>query len=196
MANKPGHRRFGNVRARASGRWQARYLGPDGRLRSAPMTFGSRKDAERWLTLVESQMIRGEWFDPQRAVIAFGVYAARWITERPSLRPRTVELYRWLLSKHIEPHLGGVSLGDISTALVREWRSNLLAAGVSQSMARRLTGCFGQCSTRPCRRTASSLATPAGFEVPTGRTRAKGRSSQSLRSLIWPTPCAIAGSAR
>jgi integrase len=28
MANKKGHRRFGNVRKLASGRFQARYLGP------------------------------------------------------------------------------------------------------------------------------------------------------------------------
>nr|WP_203723745.1 hypothetical protein [Actinoplanes teichomyceticus] len=29
MANKPGKRRFGNVRKLSSGRWQARYLGLD-----------------------------------------------------------------------------------------------------------------------------------------------------------------------
>lgn len=135
MANKPGHRRFGNVRRRDSGRWQARYPGPDGRMRSAPSTFATRSEAERWLTLVEAQMIRGEWIDPKQGAIPLGDYAQRWITERPSLRPRTVELYRWLLVRHIAPHLGTVKLGDLSTAVVREWRSNLLAAGVSQSIA-------------------------------------------------------------
>jgi hypothetical protein len=35
MANKKGHRRFGNVRKLASGRFQARYLGPDGLMRTA-----------------------------------------------------------------------------------------------------------------------------------------------------------------
>jgi integrase len=66
--------------------------------------------------------------------VPFGVYAEKWITERPSLRPRTVELYRWLLRKHLEPTFGGVKLGDITTAMIREWRASLLAAGVSQSM--------------------------------------------------------------
>ena len=33
-ANREGHRRFGNVRALPSGRFQIRYPGPDGRLRS------------------------------------------------------------------------------------------------------------------------------------------------------------------
>jgi integrase len=135
MANKHGHRRFGNVRRRDSGRWQARYPGPDGRMRSAPSTFATRAEAERWLTLAEAQMIRGEWIDPKQGAIPLGDYAERWITERPSLRPRTVELYRWLLGKHIAPHLGAVKLGDLSTAVVRQWRSDLLAAGVSQSIA-------------------------------------------------------------
>jgi hypothetical protein len=34
MSNKEGHRRFGNVRKLPSGRYQVRYPGPDGRLRS------------------------------------------------------------------------------------------------------------------------------------------------------------------
>jgi len=30
MANKSGHRRFGSIRKLPSGRYQVRYLGPDG----------------------------------------------------------------------------------------------------------------------------------------------------------------------
>jgi hypothetical protein len=55
------------------------------------------------------------------------------IRERPGLRPRTVELYRWLLAKHIAPHLGGVALGKLSTAIIRRWRAELLASGASTS---------------------------------------------------------------
>ncbi|MPY79186.1 MAG: tyrosine-type recombinase/integrase, partial [Actinophytocola sp.] len=52
----------------------------------------------------------------------------------PGLRPRTVELYRWLLRKHIAPGLGGVAIGRLSTAMVRQWRAHLLASGVSESV--------------------------------------------------------------
>src|SRR5690606_17756524 len=110
MANKSGHRRFGNVRKLPSGRWQARYPGLDGRLRPAPETFARKAEAERYLTLVEGEMARGEWIDPTRAQVKLGDYAARWIAQRPNLRPRTVELYTWLLGKHIAPYLGGVPL--------------------------------------------------------------------------------------
>lgn len=135
MANKPGHRRFGTIRALPSGRWQVRYPGPDGRLRSAPQTYEAKKDAERYLTMVEAAMIRDEWVDPRRAKIELGVYAARWIEQRAGLRPRTLQLYRWTLGKHIEPFLGGVQLGRLSTPMIREWRARVLREGVSPGMA-------------------------------------------------------------
>jgi hypothetical protein len=55
--------------------------------------------------------------------------------QRTTLRPRTVDLYRWLLARHIEPYLGKVPIGKISTQLVREWRADLLSRGVSATMA-------------------------------------------------------------
>ena len=47
---------------------------------------------------------------------------------------RTVDLYRWLLRKHIKPYLGGVAIARLSTAMVREWRATLLQRGVSVSV--------------------------------------------------------------
>ncbi len=129
-----GARDFGNVRRLPSGRWQARYIGPDGQRRSAPHTFDTKTAAARWLRLTEAEVTRGEWTDPERARVLLRDYAEQWIRERPGLRPRTVELYRWLLGKHIAPYLGGVELGRLTTALVRRWRADLLATGVSQSI--------------------------------------------------------------
>jgi hypothetical protein len=132
--NKQGHRRFGNVRCLPSGCYQASYIGPGGRRHNAPKTFECKTDAERWLTLTEAQIFNGDWTDPERAKVELGVYAAKWIEQRPGLRPRTVELYRWLLRKHIAPYLGGVALGKLSTSMIREWRAKLLDSGVSASV--------------------------------------------------------------
>jgi integrase len=104
-------------------------------MRSAPQTFVRKAEAQRYLTLVEAQIANGDWTDPERAKVALADYAERWIKERPGLRPRTVELYRWLLRRHITPTLGPVPLGKIDTPLVREWRAKLLTDGVSQTMA-------------------------------------------------------------
>jgi integrase len=133
MANKDGHRRFGSIRKLPSGRYQIRYPGPDGRLRTGADTYENKTSADKALSLVEGQMMSGEWTDPQRGKVTLQVYAERWITQRPNLRPRTVELYTWLLAKHIGPHLGRVAIGKISPEMVREWRATLLGNGVSVS---------------------------------------------------------------
>ena len=135
MANKDGHRRFGSIRVLPSGRVQIRYPGPDGRMRTGADTYPDKRSADRALSLIEGQMITGEWTDPRRAKVTLQAYAEKWIDQRPNLRPRTVELYRWLLARHIGPHLGRVALGKITPEMIREWRATLLGSGVSVSAA-------------------------------------------------------------
>jgi len=64
-------RYFGNVRRRDSGRYEARYRAPDGRLLSAPQTFARKSDAARWLMLNEAEIHRGDWIDPDHAGVTF-----------------------------------------------------------------------------------------------------------------------------
>jgi integrase len=126
-----GKRRFGRVRELPSGRWQVRYKGPDGIDRPAPQTFESKTSAERWLTVTEAEVIQGEWINPDAGRVLFGNYARDWIEERPGLRPKTVQLYRYLLRSHIDPAFGARSVADIKEPHVRRWRKNLLDADVS-----------------------------------------------------------------
>ncbi|MEV0154132.1 tyrosine-type recombinase/integrase [Micromonospora sp. NPDC050686] len=131
MADK---RRFGRIRKLPSGRYQARYPGPDGTDRPAPHTFIRKTDAERWLAAVEADILKGSWRDPDLGRIALGSYLAEWIDHRPGLRPRTLDLYRWLHRKYIEPTLRDRALSDITPGIVRAWRADLLAEGVSLTM--------------------------------------------------------------
>jgi Phage integrase, N-terminal SAM-like domain len=80
-------------------------------------------------------MARGERTDPEHGKVKLADYAETWITERPGLRPRSADNYRWLLTKHIEPHIGGVPVGKLSTPLIRQWRATLIGNGVSVSTA-------------------------------------------------------------
>jgi integrase len=135
MANRDGHRRFGNVRRLPSGRYQIRFPGPDGRIRTGPETYERKGDADRALVLIDAQLRAGEWFDPDRGKVKLSDYATVWIIERPGLRPRSADNYRWLLKKHVDPYLGGVPVGKLSTPMIREWRATLLGQGVSVSTA-------------------------------------------------------------
>jgi integrase len=122
-------RSFGSLRRLPSGRWQARYHGSDGLMRTAPFTFPLKRDGARSLALTEAEMLSGAWLDPEAGRVPFTDYAQVWIEERPGLRPKTIQLYRYLLRRHIA--LGFTAVGTITDADVRRWRADLLAAGVS-----------------------------------------------------------------
>ena len=133
MANSKGRRRrFGSVRKLPSGRWQARYPGPDGVMRPADDTFATKTEADNWLTVKEAEILDDEWIDPDAGEVLIPDYAATWIEERPGLRPKSVKNYRSLLDCHIAPHLASVTVGELTLARVRRWRARLLASGVSE----------------------------------------------------------------
>ncbi|MFJ5213336.1 tyrosine-type recombinase/integrase [Streptomyces sp. NPDC088354] len=126
MANRKGRRRtFGAVRKLPSGRYQARYPGPDGVMRPAPDTFETTRDADGWLAEKQTEIRRGDWQDPDTGAVNFEEYALRWVKER-RLSPTTDELYRRLLRLHILPSLGDLDLDEITAPRVRSWRSERL----------------------------------------------------------------------
>jgi integrase len=127
-----GKRRFGRVRRLPSGRYQARYQGPDGLDRPAPETFRTKTDAEVWLTVKEAEIRRGDWLDPEAGRAAFLHYAESWISDQV-LKPRTEELYRGLLRNHLVPTFGAMELAAIREADVRRWRKERLDTGPRQT---------------------------------------------------------------
>jgi integrase len=132
MPNSKGRRRrFGAVRRLPSGRWQARYPGPDGVVRPADDTFATKTEAEIWLNGKETEMIAGEWIDPDAGAVPLGEYSATWIAERLGLRPKTITLYRYLLRAHIVPHFPAITVAALTTGAVRRWHKKLLDNGVS-----------------------------------------------------------------
>ena len=52
----------------------------------------------------------------------------------PGCAPAPSISTRWLCGKHIDPYLGGVPLGRLTTPMIREWRAKLLRGGVSVYM--------------------------------------------------------------
>jgi integrase len=128
-------RRFGRVRQLPSGRYQARYRGPDGVDRPAPETFATKGEAETWLVKTEADILDDDWLNPDDGKVAFGEYARDWIDQRPELRPKTVELYRYLLRRHLNPAFESKPIGGIKEPQIRRWRKQLLDGGVSEVTA-------------------------------------------------------------
>ncbi|WP_223297401.1 N-terminal phage integrase SAM-like domain-containing protein [Catenulispora acidiphila] len=134
MAESKGNRRrrFGRIRQLPSGRFQVRYAGPDGVDRPAPNTFRTKTEAADWLTKKEAEMLVGDWVDPTAGQVEFTAYAEAWIKERPRLRENTIQIYDYLLRRHLTPTFGTKAVSEITDAQVRRWRKDRLDAGVSE----------------------------------------------------------------
>ncbi|NBE51328.1 tyrosine-type recombinase/integrase [Streptomyces boluensis] len=136
MAGRGKKRRFGRIRKLASGRYQARYLGPDGVDRPAPHTFATKGEADDWLAERQSEVRRGDWVDPDVGAVNFEEYALRWIKDR-RLSPTTEELYRRNLRLHILPTFEDLDLDEITPPIVRAWRSERLdTTGADSTVAK------------------------------------------------------------
>jgi integrase len=130
VANSKGTRTgFGNVRKLPSGRFQARYSGPDGRTHKAHVTFETKGDAETWLATIRTDIVRENWRPnsvggPVR-VLTFGQYATAWLDGRTvrgkALAARTREHYEKLLEGYILPTFGEVPLRFITPEQVDHW---------------------------------------------------------------------------
>lgn len=81
-------------------------------------TFERKGHAEQFFSEIETDMIRGDWFDPLACRVPLGEYVSNWIYER-DLSVRTVELYRGLLRNTLSHGLGALDLADIVPPTIR-----------------------------------------------------------------------------
>ena len=124
---------FGEISKLPSGRFRARYTGPDLNRHSAPGTFVARIDAEAWLAEQERAISRGDWRVPKKVVAqapeTLGEYAKA-VVARRKLRPATVALYDKLLRLTIEIEVLSVAqLERYLLAVPEARRVPLLLAG-------------------------------------------------------------------
>jgi len=113
-------RRFGYIRKLPSGRWHASFIAPDGHRQSAPHTFATKTDADRWLAAAELGISRGTWLDDSGGSIPFLEYAEQWLEDNRRLGPRSRETHERNLRLHLAP-LADVPVKSLSPALVRTW---------------------------------------------------------------------------
>ncbi|MEV4902413.1 site-specific integrase, partial [Citricoccus sp. NPDC055426] len=97
-----------------SGRFRARYTGPDGKRRTGPATFATRAEADAYLVQVHAEMLRGNTLAVAPTMTTLADYAAAWLrTAATGLRPRTLELYQRTAARWIIPQVGRIELGTL-----------------------------------------------------------------------------------
>ncbi|WP_026874745.1 site-specific integrase [Jiangella gansuensis] len=120
-----GRRRFGKIRKLPSGRYQASFIGPNGRRQNAPDTFRTKTDAGQWLARVEADLSRGTWLDHHLGRQTFGEYAESYLDENPDVGRRWAETCRRNMRLHLTSLLD-VPLVAITPPVVRSWYAEAL----------------------------------------------------------------------
>lgn len=131
-----GKRGFGSIRKVSSGRFQARYTGPDSKTHNAPTTFARKSDADAWLAGIQTQIAMGEWKSPEeverqerayeaearRASILFSEWAEEWLASLPSLgrSPKTIQTHRYRMRRLLD-EFGSRPLAQLTPADVSIW---------------------------------------------------------------------------
>src|SRR5690348_11034566 len=116
--SKGSRRRFGSVRQLPSGRYQARYRGPDGLTRTAPISYPTKRSAEQFLVETEAELLRGAWLDPDAGKVTLAEFAEQWVRER-QLKARTREEYERHLRLHLRPAIGKRAMAEVTAAHIR-----------------------------------------------------------------------------
>ena len=134
-----GKRSFGTIRRLPSGRWQARYYHPITNDRhTAPDTFATKGDAARYLTLVEADLERGVWRDPQLGKVTFAVWAESYMKGAVHKRSTTRRTNESNLRAHVIPFFGAMPMAAIRPLDSRRFVEKLVADGLAPSTVRTL----------------------------------------------------------
>jgi hypothetical protein len=141
-------------------RYQALYDDVKRHRRSAG-TFVTEAEAVRAWQRAEDRQADGRGTDTRRTRQRFRRYVEDVWLPHHEMEARTRETYTYYLDKHILPVFGGMRINEIQPADVREWVSDLKAAGASPTVIRQchtilsavFTTAFNDQITRlhPCR---------------------------------------------
>jgi integrase len=130
----------GQIINRGKNRWLVRVpRGRDGagtRLYHNRTVYGSKKEAEAYLTKVLREVQTGTFVEASSRSIAD--FVSDWLdtTASQRVRPRTLSDYRWLAERYIFPDLGGRTLSQVHASDIQRAYAALTARGLSPRTVR------------------------------------------------------------
>jgi integrase len=133
---------WGNIRELPSGRFDARFMAPDGVRTKAPHQFRTRTDARVWLNQTWAAISAGTWVDPATVVVIpnVGEAVTGYIAHPPrDLQDSTTELYLGLQRQFIDRHrIAKMRLDMVTMAVVEDWHRTLKTSPARGAQAYRL----------------------------------------------------------
>jgi integrase len=118
-------------------RWQVDYRDGNGVRRHRQ--FATKRAAEAFNTKARGEVAAGI-HTPDSASITVAEAATLWLArcERNQLEPTTVTAYRQHINLHIKPFIGSLKLARLTVPVVNVFRDQLLDAGRSRDMVKRV----------------------------------------------------------
>lgn len=131
-----------SVERKGSG-WRVRWRDADGRNRSR--TIGSYKDACDYDAELRRSRRLGTLEMLDAGTETLGVYVEQvwWPTYGPQLAAATRRYYAGLYDRHIDSHLGGLALRELSPEAIARWQSTLLRKGTPVETVRKANTLLG-----------------------------------------------------
>ncbi|MGK5496649.1 tyrosine-type recombinase/integrase [Streptomyces sp. URMC 125] len=105
-------------------RWQARYVGPDGRERTS--LHRTQAEAEREIVKQESRKLDGSWIDPKAGKVRVGDFALNTWLPAQAVGPRTEIEYRGIMERYVIPEWGDREIASIRPSEAAAWQKLLL----------------------------------------------------------------------
>ncbi|KPM52883.1 hypothetical protein ACG83_25970 [Frankia sp. R43] len=118
-----------NTRQLPSGRWQGRYVGPDGKRHQK--TFDTDAEASAWVKTEQVAANEGDWVSPISGKAMFGPWAEGWLTTRVNVRASTMARDESVIRCYVLPSFEEREVSSIEEAEVREWVTSLVKSGKS-----------------------------------------------------------------
>ncbi len=122
-------------------RWYARYRDADDKQRTK--TFDRKVDADRFMTTVGVDLLRGTYIAPETAQTTVGAWCDTWLVGYGTRRASTVRQAEVHLAK-IRQAFGTMRLGEVRPSQVRAWTARLKAEGTADSYVYALHGRLAQ----------------------------------------------------
>lgn len=103
-----------------------------GKRRQKRISAKTKKEAERLLNQAINELQNGSYIEPSTATLA--EYLDRWLeAAAPTVKPNTIDRYRRIAERKINPVLGSIPLSKLSPLAIQDFYAGLLAGGLSPS---------------------------------------------------------------
>jgi integrase len=147
-------------------RYRAHYIDPAGKQRSK--SFPLKKQAESYLTGVESAKLTGQYVDPTRGKVTLGDLADDWLALKAGIRPSTRARYVSAVETHIRPRWGTTPLTRIDNEAIQRWLvDDLIKSGQGPGSIHKITRVMSGILAKAVRDRRIAINPAHGLELPT-----------------------------